>query len=62
MLIEFWVGSESRLTEILEQFDALETRSQLFDSSEAEGLRLYCEMIAAQANSDEEVKLKLKLA
>ncbi len=54
MLREFWSGDPALLEEIIQQFSNLENVEQLFDSSEAEQLRLFCEQIAGQACPDDE--------
>lgn len=53
-LREFWSGDPALLEERIQQFSNLKNVEQLFDSSEAEQLRLFCEQIAAQACPEEE--------
>jgi len=49
MIRSFCCGSPADLERLLEQFRNLQYETQLYDSSEAEELRLFCEKIAAQA-------------
>lgn len=54
MLREYWDGDPVLLEDIIRRFNDLEDVSDLFDSSNAEQLRLFCERIHAQAVPDED--------